>query len=71
MKRQHYDMKYWNWGPTTIWHNIESVAFFSSSKSLHPTLDPHLFFAGPDPAVFLNAVLDPVGFLSADPYPAS
>ena len=22
------DMKFWNWGPTTIWHIIESVAFF-------------------------------------------
>ena len=35
MKRQHYNMKFWNWGPTSIWHNIESVAFFS--KPLHPT----------------------------------
>ena len=30
-------MKFWNWGPTTIWYNIESVAFLFS-KSLHPTL---------------------------------
>ena len=29
-------MKFWNWGPTTIWHNIENVAFYFS-KSLHPT----------------------------------
>ena len=35
-KRQHKDMKFWNWGPTKIWHNIESVAFYFS-KSLHPT----------------------------------
>ena len=26
-----------NWGPTTIWHNIEFVAFYFS-KSLHPTV---------------------------------
>ena len=30
-------MKFWNWGPTAIWHNIESVALFSS-KLLHPTV---------------------------------
>ena len=29
-------MKFWNWGTKTIWHNIESLAFFLSSKSLHP-----------------------------------
>ena len=28
VKRQHKDMTYWNWGPTTICHNIESEAFF-------------------------------------------
>ena len=28
-------MKFWNWGPTTIWHNIGSVTYFLS-KSLHP-----------------------------------
>ena len=22
------DMKFWIWGPTTIWHNIECVSFF-------------------------------------------
>ena len=27
-------MKIWHWGPTTIWHNIECVAFFQN----HPTL---------------------------------
>ena len=30
-------MKFWNWGPTTIWHDIECVAFYFS-KSLHPNL---------------------------------
>ena len=30
-------MKFWNWDPKAIWHNIESVAFFSS-KSIHPTV---------------------------------
>ena len=35
-KSQHEDMKFCNWGPTIIWHNIESVAFFLS-KSLHPS----------------------------------
>ena len=35
-QRQHKEIKFWHWGPTTIWHNRESVAFFS--KSLHPTL---------------------------------
>ena len=28
-------MKFWNCGPTTIWHNKECVAFYFS-KSLHP-----------------------------------
>ena len=36
-KSQHKDMKFCNWGPTIIWHNIESVAFFLS-KSLHPNI---------------------------------
>ena len=30
-------MKFWNWSPTTIWHNIKCVAFYFS-KSLHPTV---------------------------------
>ena len=36
---QHQDIKFWNWnwGPTTIWPNIECVAFYFS-KSLHPTV---------------------------------
>ena len=38
-------MTFWNWGPTTIWHNVESVEFFS--KSLHPTVDmAAVIFAG-------------------------
>ena len=40
------NMKFWNWGPTTIWHNIQCVAF--SSKSLHPTV-----FASPPDLYFL------------------
>ena len=35
-KRQLKDMKFWNWGPTIIWHNLGCVAFYFS-KSLHPT----------------------------------
>ena len=27
-KKQHCKVKFCNWGPITIWHNIESVAFF-------------------------------------------
>ena len=27
-------MKFRNWGPTTIWHNIESVAFFQNHSTL-------------------------------------
>ena len=34
VKMQHKDMKFLNWGPTTIWHNIECIAFYFS-KSLH------------------------------------
>ena len=30
-------MVFWNWGPTTIWHNLGCVAFYFS-KSLHPTV---------------------------------
>ena len=33
-------MKFYNWGPTTIWHNIECVAL-DLSKSLHPTEHCH------------------------------
>ena len=30
-------------------------------------MDPHSFFAGPDPAVFLNADPDPRGKMKSDP----
>ena len=36
-KRQHKDIKFFIWGPTTFWHNIESVDFYFS-KSLHPNI---------------------------------
>ena len=26
-------MQFWNWGPTTIWHNMTCVAFFSQNHS--------------------------------------
>ena len=32
----HKTWKFWNWGPTTIWQNKQSVTF-NFSKSLHPT----------------------------------
>ena len=35
-------MKFWNWGPTTIWHNLGCVAFYFS-KSLHPTVQYFLW----------------------------
>ena len=34
--RQFKDMKFWNWDPTIICHNLGCVAFYFS-KSLHPT----------------------------------
>ena len=34
---QHLDLTVWNWGTTTIWNNIECVAFYFS-KSLHPNV---------------------------------
>ena len=27
-------MKFWNWGPTTIWHNLGCVAFFFQNHSI-------------------------------------
>ena len=41
VKKQHFIVKFWNWGPLTIWRNMTSVRFFSSQKPLHPT--DHLF----------------------------
>ena len=32
---QHFKVKFWNWGPVTIWH---SVQFFLSQKAPHPTV---------------------------------
>ena len=29
VKMQPLKVIFWNWDPTTIWHNIECVAFFS------------------------------------------
>ena len=34
-------------------------------------VDPHSFFADPDPAVLLNADPDPAVLLNADPDPAA
>ena len=34
------------------------------------TVDPHSFYADPDPAVFLNVDPDPEGKMNADPDPA-
>ena len=42
VKMQRKDIKFWICGPTTIWHNIQSVAIFS--KSLHPAVQ-ELHFA--------------------------
>ena len=38
-KRQHKDMKFWNWGPTTIWHNM-TCGQNCFQKSLHPIIYP-------------------------------
>ena len=35
-KRQHKDMTFWNWGPTTIWHYCMSL-ILKVKKSLHPS----------------------------------
>ena len=32
-------MRFWNWGPTTMLHTIDCVAFYFS-KSLHPKAQP-------------------------------
>ena len=43
-KRQHTELKFWNFGPTPIWHNIECV-FFNFSKLLHSFVHfSHLVF---------------------------
>ena len=36
-KRQHKDMNFWNWGPTTIWHNM-TCGRNCFQKSLHPNI---------------------------------
>ena len=30
VKKQQFNVKFWSWGPTTIWHNMTGVQFFSS-----------------------------------------
>ena len=35
LKKQHFKVKFWNWGPITIWYNKTCVNFFVQ-KSLHP-----------------------------------
>ena len=37
------------------------------TNGLARAVDPHSFFADPDPAVFLNADPDPRGKMNADP----
>ena len=46
-------MKFWNWGPITIWHSIESVAFFS--KSLHPNVHMQAYRRGKAVKMFQDA----------------
>ena len=36
VKKQQCKVKFWKWGPTTIWHNMESVTFFSLSQITPP-----------------------------------
>ena len=35
--KQNFNVKFWNWGSMTIWHNVTIVQFVFSQKSLHPT----------------------------------
>ena len=28
-KKQHFKVRFWNWGPISIWYNMSSVQFFS------------------------------------------
>ena len=50
------------------WLRENKKEYFCVQKSR--AVDPHSFFADPDPAVFLNADPDPGGKMNADPDPA-
>ena len=39
VKNQGFKVIFWNWGPTTIWHDIEYVAFFSQYFSTLLNID--------------------------------
>ena len=41
--------------------------FLLLTRNLRRAVDPHSFFANPDPAVFLNADPDPGGKINANP----
>ena len=38
VKKQHFKVKFWNWGPIIIWNKLKCVHIFLSQKSLHPIL---------------------------------
>ena len=55
-KQKTFKVKFWNWGPITIWHNRTSIQFSSSQTTLHPNAFPpttffqltsSIYFAGP------------------------
>ena len=39
--KKHFKLKFWNWVPVTIWHNMTSAQFFFIHlKSLRPNVHP-------------------------------
>ena len=40
VKKQHFKVKFWNWGPLTIWPYLTSARFKNNSTQLH-TLQKH------------------------------
>ena len=81
------DPKHWQEQPIILRLKCETnLIFFScclnkstvcAEKDLAPdshgtrAVDPHSFFADPDPAIILNADPDPAIILNADPDPAA
>ena len=53
-----------------LYGNVLPVGTVPTYPYNYRAVDPHSFFADPDPAVFLNADPDPGGKMNADPDPA-
>ena len=56
-------MKFWNWGPTTIWHNM-TCGQNCFQKSLHPNAQHSFHFQKTAGAFIMNILQNPFLYIN-------